>query len=151
MCLLWLPTIDHVLFGSAFLNQNHGLHFWVFPHCYKTSTTEVKLFSPVVFSPGPKASLLLFFPLLMMLVENAFLICPLSEVFYPLTVPFFLLSFLETSYLLPSPNSPSRRREPALTFEHLPKISKSHECVSLGRTVPWEWAGLTLDRDPEDS
>lgn len=93
----------------------------------------------------------LFLPLLTMLVENAFLICPLSEVFYPLTVPFFLLSFLETSYLLPSPNALSKRREPALTFEHLPKISMSHGCVSLGRMVPWEGAGLTLDRDPEDS
>ena len=85
-----------------------------------------------------------------MLAENAFLIRLLSEGFCPLTVA--LSFFLETSYLLPSPKTPSKEESQLRVFT---KKSPCHVDVSpwegrpfsTGYGGPWPFSG----QGPEDS
>lgn len=128
------------------LAQNHGLLAGV-SSCYKTSTAEVKLSCPVVFT-GSRQAYFFFSHFSQCWQKMLFSFASYLKACNPSLLPF--LFFLEIASVLPSPNMPSKGGEPAPTFEHLTKISMSHGCL-LGKEVPWEVAGLSLGQDLGDS
>lgn len=140
-CLLLLYTPGPIARG-----------FLGFSHCFKTLPLELSPLAQLFLALALKQVYFDFFLFSQCLAEKPFLICLLSEVFYPLTVP--LSFFYSQKLLISAPNSIPlpREREPAFTLSIYTSTARLFERRDLvGPTSSWffhgDWPGQLTSID----